>query len=89
LRSSSTLTSSEKGKEVSKWKTAEVVKWLEELDLAEVAEIAKKEGWDGRILVGLNRVREKERFDTDCQKLGLDKQTLRLKLNLELENLFG
>jgi len=65
-----------------------VVQFLEQVNLSEVAEIARNEGWDGRNLISLNQVRDKENFKNECEDLGVKKSALRGKLKVELENLF-
>jgi len=76
--------------EIKKWKVDDVIKWLKEVGLDRIAPVAQEDEWDGRILIGLNKVRhEKDNFKNECQELGLEKPALQMKLKVELETLFG
>jgi len=75
--------------EIKKWKVDDVIKWLKEVGLDRIAPVAQEDEWDGRILIGLNKVRhEKDNFKNECQELGLEKPALQMKLKVELETLF-
>jgi len=89
-QTSSSTSLSSKAAGIDRWKIAEVTQWLEKVELSDVAEIAKEEGWDGRIIIGLNEVRDdKHKFDEEAKDVGLAKGGHRLKLKVELKKLFG
>jgi len=76
--------------EIKKWKVDDVIKWLKEVGLDRIAPVAQEDEWDGRILIGLNKARhEKDNFKIKCQELGLEKPALQMKMEVELETLFG
>jgi len=66
-----------------------VVKWLEEVDLTGLPEIARQRKWSGRVLINLNKVREKDNFYSECNQAGISDSIMGMDLKVELERLFG
>ena len=72
---------------MAKWGEDEVVRWLEGNDLKDIAAIAK--GWNGDVIIGLNRALENAGgFQNDCKELGVEQPVAKMKLKGALTRLF-
>ena len=76
---------------VQKWGTDEVVAWLEQEGLVALSSIAKEQGFNGGILLGLHLEAKKEHgtFKADCNDLGIPAGAIQITLKGKLVALFG
>jgi len=66
-----------------------VVAWLDREGLGALSSIARDQGFDGGVLLGLYNETKNGTFKTDCNDLGITTAAVQIKLKGRLATLFG
>jgi len=74
---------------IVKWDTDQVQKWLEGVDLSDVAKLAKKGKFDGKIIAALHLAIHDQGFREDCKELGIKEVQTVLRFKFEISRLFS
>jgi len=81
-------TSQSKEREIAAWKNEQVLNWLSIVDLKSIGSIAKENGWNGRVLVGMHLVLRDMAFIQHCKDEGIDTVKEQTEFRTELKFLF-